>query len=114
LWTICINWLWTWILLISASWVAGITGASHRCPTRVVRFDYIRPVCYSFLLSLPPFPSPPTSLVVPLLLSWLCFPHPVSTNERKCDTCLCGTGLFHLQWWSPVQSIYCVFIAHFP
>jgi hypothetical protein len=31
-WTICLGWLWTVILLISASWVAGITGESHRRP----------------------------------------------------------------------------------
>jgi hypothetical protein len=29
--TICLGWLWTVILLISASWVARITGVSHRC-----------------------------------------------------------------------------------
>jgi hypothetical protein len=29
LWTICLGWLWTTILLISASWVAGITGVSR-------------------------------------------------------------------------------------
>jgi hypothetical protein len=28
--TICPDWLWTSILLISASWVARITGVSHR------------------------------------------------------------------------------------
>jgi hypothetical protein len=28
-WTICLAWLWTTILLISASWVARITGVSH-------------------------------------------------------------------------------------
>jgi hypothetical protein len=30
-WTICPGWLQTVILLISASWVARITGVSHRC-----------------------------------------------------------------------------------
>jgi hypothetical protein len=29
--TICLGWLWTAILLISAYWVARITGVSHRC-----------------------------------------------------------------------------------
>jgi hypothetical protein len=29
LWTICLGWLWPVILLISASWVARITGVSH-------------------------------------------------------------------------------------
>jgi hypothetical protein len=30
LWTICVGWLWTEILLISASWVARMTGVSHQ------------------------------------------------------------------------------------
>jgi hypothetical protein len=30
LWTVCLGWLWTVILLISASWVARITGVSHQ------------------------------------------------------------------------------------
>jgi hypothetical protein len=29
---ICLGWLWTAILLLSASWVARITGVSHQCP----------------------------------------------------------------------------------
>jgi hypothetical protein len=29
--TFCPGWLWTLVLLISASWVAGITGVSHWC-----------------------------------------------------------------------------------
>jgi hypothetical protein len=33
-WTICPGWLWTVILLISASWVAGITGVSLQCLAR--------------------------------------------------------------------------------
>jgi hypothetical protein len=33
LWTICLGWFWTVILLISASWVARIIGLSHQCPT---------------------------------------------------------------------------------
>jgi hypothetical protein len=28
--TICLGWLWTVILLISASWVARITGINHQ------------------------------------------------------------------------------------
>jgi hypothetical protein len=32
LWTVCPRWLWTTILLISASWVARITGMSHWHP----------------------------------------------------------------------------------
>jgi hypothetical protein len=31
-WTICLGWLWHVILLISASWVARITGVSHQYP----------------------------------------------------------------------------------
>jgi hypothetical protein len=31
-WTICLDWFWTVILLISASCVARITGVSHRYP----------------------------------------------------------------------------------
>jgi hypothetical protein len=33
-WTIYPSWLWTAILLISASWVARITGVSHQCPAQ--------------------------------------------------------------------------------
>jgi hypothetical protein len=29
LWTTCLDWLWTMILLISSPWVARITGVSH-------------------------------------------------------------------------------------
>jgi hypothetical protein len=29
---ICLGWFWTMLLLISASWVARITGMSHWCP----------------------------------------------------------------------------------
>jgi hypothetical protein len=31
LWTICLGWFWTVILLISTSWVARIIGVSHWC-----------------------------------------------------------------------------------
>jgi hypothetical protein len=33
--TICLGWLWTIIFLISASWVARITGGSHWHPARL-------------------------------------------------------------------------------
>jgi hypothetical protein len=36
LWTICQGWLQTMILLISASWVARITGGSHQRPTTIL------------------------------------------------------------------------------
>jgi hypothetical protein len=32
--TICLDWLWTAVLLISASWVARITGMSHQRPAQ--------------------------------------------------------------------------------
>jgi hypothetical protein len=32
LWTVCLGWLWTLILLISASWIARIIGVSHQVP----------------------------------------------------------------------------------
>jgi hypothetical protein len=32
LWTICLGWLWSMILQISAFWVARIIGMSHQCP----------------------------------------------------------------------------------
>jgi hypothetical protein len=32
LWTICLGWPWTMILLMSASQVARIIGVSHQCP----------------------------------------------------------------------------------
>jgi hypothetical protein len=34
--TICLGWLRTMILLISASWVARIIGMSHQCPAHLV------------------------------------------------------------------------------
>jgi hypothetical protein len=35
-WTICPDWLWTMIFLISASWVARITGVSHWRPAQAI------------------------------------------------------------------------------
>jgi hypothetical protein len=37
-WTICLVWLWTVILLISASWLARITGVSHQCSSYILIF----------------------------------------------------------------------------
>jgi hypothetical protein len=34
-WTVCLDWLWTLILLIAASWVARIIDVSHRRPSRL-------------------------------------------------------------------------------
>jgi hypothetical protein len=38
-WTVCLGWLGTLILLISASWVARITGVSHWCLTWLCFLD---------------------------------------------------------------------------
>jgi hypothetical protein len=38
LWTMCPGWLQTSILLISASWVARLTGVSHQCPVWEITF----------------------------------------------------------------------------
>jgi hypothetical protein len=38
LWTICLGWLQTVILLISASWISRIAGVSHQCPACVGYF----------------------------------------------------------------------------
>jgi hypothetical protein len=38
LWTICLGWLWTMIFLISASWVARITGVSHQHLANILLF----------------------------------------------------------------------------
>jgi hypothetical protein len=46
LWAICLGWLRTEILLISASWVVRITGWSHRHPTIVgSEFIYCLHLC---------------------------------------------------------------------
>jgi hypothetical protein len=39
LWTVCLGWFWIMILLISASWVARITGVSHWYPAYYSVFD---------------------------------------------------------------------------
>jgi hypothetical protein len=39
-WAICQGWLQTAILLISAFWVARITGVSHQCPAEVYFFYF--------------------------------------------------------------------------
>jgi hypothetical protein len=35
--TICLGWFQTMILLISASWVARITGVSYQCPATIFK-----------------------------------------------------------------------------
>jgi hypothetical protein len=43
LWTICLGWPWTVILLISVSQVARIIGVSHWCPAQVIfMFQFYR------------------------------------------------------------------------
>jgi hypothetical protein len=51
--TIFPGWLWTTVLLISASWVAKIIGVSHWCPTLIyiLTVTFARPVGLSPLLS---------------------------------------------------------------
>jgi hypothetical protein len=42
-WTICPGWPWISILLISASWVSGITGGSHQHPAQnSFYFNFLR------------------------------------------------------------------------
>jgi hypothetical protein len=77
--TICLGWLQTVILLISAFWVTRITGVSHWHPAGV---DFITIFLYTYIiwfghscpmtLSSPHFPPSPSSFqIVPLLLSYL-------------------------------------------
>jgi hypothetical protein len=47
--TICLDWLQTVILLISASWVARITGVSHRHPATLYYFYNVMPCVTSRL-----------------------------------------------------------------
>jgi hypothetical protein len=43
--TICRDWLWTAILLISASWVTRITGVDHQCPTCFYSWNNVLQQC---------------------------------------------------------------------
>jgi hypothetical protein len=71
-------------------------------PSMHIFWSYSPPIILFLLSSLPLFLF--TSLVVPLYFHDLCFVllcFPLaSTNERECDSCLCGTGLFNLTRWS--------------
>jgi hypothetical protein len=40
--TICLGWLWTTVLLISASWVARITGKSHQHSVQATNFCFVQ------------------------------------------------------------------------
>jgi hypothetical protein len=40
-WTFCLGWLRTEVLLISASWVARITGVSHRHWPSILNYEYV-------------------------------------------------------------------------
>jgi hypothetical protein len=51
--TICLGWLQTGILLISASWVARITGVSHWCPALHKFLKEVCSSCLHFLVSDP-------------------------------------------------------------
>jgi hypothetical protein len=51
-WTICLGWLQTAILLISASWVAGITGVSHQHPADPLCFARQDSAWYQVLFQL--------------------------------------------------------------
>jgi hypothetical protein len=50
--TICLDWLGTSILLISASWIARITGVSHQCPAylAVVNFFLVPNIFWMWIL----------------------------------------------------------------
>jgi hypothetical protein len=61
-WTICHGWLQTSILLISASWVARITGVGHWCPARFFIF-------YLFFQCLEWSPGSGACLACPMPLS---------------------------------------------
>jgi hypothetical protein len=49
--TTCLGWLRTSILLISASWVARITGMSHWCPALFVCLKQVLAILPRLLLS---------------------------------------------------------------
>jgi hypothetical protein len=71
--TICPGWLWIAILLISASWVAGITDVSHWCPAGLW-----------FLRRAEPRTSPPLFLLLssPVIISETRSNRPKSALER--------------------------------
>jgi hypothetical protein len=69
----------------------------------IMYFDHSHPCIASFYPPpLPLFPFHSVSLVVPTVFMTLIFlfcsppKKKTFTNERKQDTCLCWTGLFHL------------------
>jgi hypothetical protein len=62
LWTICLGWLWTTILLISASWVVRIIEVSNRCPALDKLLKAARASCLS---------EPQFLWVWSLFLKWL-------------------------------------------
>jgi hypothetical protein len=96
--TVCPGWFPTEILLISASWVARITGVSHRHPAPAT-FNHTHP--FTSLLPLIPTPNSPCFILLSLVLVKVQIPH-----MRTGDICLSLSGLFHLTWWSPVPSIF--------
>jgi hypothetical protein len=68
------GWLWTAILLISASWVARITGVCHWCLATM--YFFIIPPIVIFPSPLFPYPSPRQSLLQSCLYTYVC-------GERK-------------------------------
>jgi hypothetical protein len=125
-WTICPSWSWTTILLISASWVAGIRSMSHRAqplpPFKQLLtgfillfsymcmkyFDHIHlPFTFFFHLShcFPVSNSPPFFQSCHLFL-FIYFRSRFCTWEITHSIYLSESDLLHLTWWLLVPSIF--------
>jgi hypothetical protein len=82
-WTVCLGWIWTRIILISASWVGRITGVIHQCPANICFLSFLSLIriyslyrgdslwqcqigLYCTLVSSPPLSLPLNLLPVPL------------------------------------------------
>jgi hypothetical protein len=85
---ICLGWLRAWILLICASWVAGMTGVSHRHPAQEDKICDARKSA----------PEEEVKGVLPTPLIWIwgmgcrevCMsPHPGLVLEAHCCSCVC-------------------------
>jgi hypothetical protein len=81
--------------------------------THITYFDDIHPLYYSFF-SFPPLSPFTFPLYIPsgsictfmiLIVSFL-FHLNFHKWQNPCDTYLCGSGLFFLEWWSPIPSIF--------
>jgi hypothetical protein len=77
-WTICLVWLQTMILLISATWVARITGMSHQYPARMYN---LKEVTYTLNS---------VSVLSFCLSLYLClsYTHYNSHRTNDCDSCV--------------------------